>query len=109
MHMPDVEDGWIHGDILREEMVQKRVPALWDTPGGPVYADVSLETLLEYWRLVEQSTLIYLPTLTDDGLRRVVVLQDSPEDRYTVDGLLWHVMIHEMRHSAQIYYVGCSA
>ena len=102
MHIPDVEDGWIHGDILREEMVQKKVPALWDTQGGPVYAGVSLETLLDYWRLVEQSTLTYLPMLTDDGLKRVVVLQDSPEESYTVDGLLWHVMIHEMRHTAQI-------
>jgi len=31
-----------------------------------------------------------------------VKLHDSLEERFTVDGLLWHVMIHEMRHTAQI-------
>jgi uncharacterized damage-inducible protein DinB len=47
-------------------------------------------------------TLAYLATLTDDALKRIVILSDSPEERFTVDGLLWHVMIHEMRHTAQI-------
>ena len=61
-----------------------------------------METLLDYWRAVEQSTLAYLTTLTDDELQRIVISHDSPEERYTVDGLLWHVMIHEMRHTAQI-------
>nr|WP_161571020.1 DinB family protein [Granulicella sibirica] len=28
--------------------------------------------------------------------------ENEPAERYTVDGLLWHVMIHEMRHTAQI-------
>ena len=63
----------------------------------PVYADFPLETLLDYWRAVE-----HLATLTDDELRRIVIVHDAPEERYTVDGLLWHVMIHEMRHTAQI-------
>jgi len=31
-----------------------------------------------------------------------VIVHDAPEERYTVDGLLWHGMIHEMRHPAQI-------
>ena len=43
----------------------------------------------------------YLPTLTDDELKRVVIVHDRPGKRYT-DGLLWNVMIHEMRHVAQI-------
>ena len=45
--------------------------------------------MLDYWRDVEQ-------------LRRVVAVHDSQDERYRVDGLLWHVMIHEMRHTAQI-------
>jgi uncharacterized damage-inducible protein DinB len=49
-----------------------------------------------------QSTLTYLATLTDDELKRIVTSHDAPEERYTVDGLLWHMMIHEMRHTAQI-------
>jgi uncharacterized damage-inducible protein DinB len=101
-HIPVVEDGWIHEDILRDQPVLPTNPALKDADGSPVYAGVALETLLEYWRAVEQRTLPYLATLTDDELKRSVTLHDSPEERFTVDGLLWHVMIHEMRHTAQI-------
>jgi len=102
MHIADVEDGWTRGDILRDQMVQKDFPALMNTEGGPVYAGFSLEMLLDYWRAVEQSTLTYLATLTDDELKRLVNMDDWPEERHTVDELLWHVMIHEMRHTAQI-------
>ncbi|HLJ86301.1 MAG TPA: DinB family protein [Candidatus Angelobacter sp.] len=101
-HIAAVEDGWIHEDILREPPVLESTPVLKDTQGGPAYADIPLETLLNYWKAVEKSTLLYLPRLTDEELKRVVVVHDSPTDRFSVDGLLWHVMIHEMRHTAQI-------
>ena len=101
-HVAGVEDFWLHEDILRNEPVLKTTPALAATQGGPVYASVPLETLLNYWRAVEQSTLAYLGALTDEERKRVVTVHDSPEERFTVDGLLWHVMIHEMRHTAQI-------
>jgi uncharacterized damage-inducible protein DinB len=101
-HIAGVEDFWIHEDILHEDPVLKATPALKDTQGGPAYAGFALETLLDYWRAVEQSTLTYLAALTDDELRRIVTVHDSPAERFTVDGLLWHVMIHEMRHTAQI-------
>lgn len=100
LHIPDVEDGWIHQDILRDEPVQKSIPSL--TQDGPACTHIALEAQLNYWRLVEQSTLQYLATLTEADSKRVVILHDSPEERFTVDGLLWHVMIHEMRHTAQI-------
>jgi uncharacterized damage-inducible protein DinB len=60
-----------------------------------------LKTLVDYWRVVEESTLTYLAAQTDDELRRIVIVHDAPEERYTVDGLLWHVMIHELRNTAQ--------
>ena len=100
IHIPDVEDGWIHYTILRDQPVQDTIPALKDIQDGPVCADIALPTLLDYWRAVEQSTLTYLAALTDDELQRMV--DDSPTERYRLDGLLWHVMIHEMRHTAQI-------
>jgi uncharacterized damage-inducible protein DinB len=101
-HIPVVEDGWIREDILRDQPVLATNPALKDADGSPIYAGVALQTLLDYWQAVEQRTLPYLASLTDDELKRVVTLHDSPEERFTVDGLLWHVMIHEMRHTAQI-------
>lgn len=101
-HVAAVEDFWIHKDILRHQPLLKTIPALKNTEGGPVYAGFALKTLLDYCRVVEQSTLAYLATLTDDELKRIVIVHDEPEERYRVEGLLWHVMIHEMRHTTQI-------
>ena len=53
-------------------------------------------------RLSRRAPLPYLGALTDDEWKRIVIVHDAPEERYTVDGLLWHGMIYEMRHPAQI-------
>lgn len=99
-HIAGVEDGWVHCTILRDEPVQVSTPIIRDIQEGPFCAEIPLGTLLEYWRAVEQSTLGYLATLTDDELDRLV--DDTPTERFRLDGILWHVMIHEMRHTAQI-------
>jgi uncharacterized damage-inducible protein DinB len=101
-HIPSVEDAWIHEDILREEPVRETMPAFKDSQGGPVFAAFALEALLDFWRRVEHSTLTYLPTLSDGDLKRIVTAHDAPDERFTVDSLLWHIMIHEIRHTAQI-------
>ena len=101
-HIAAVEDGWIHEDILSEQALRDTIPALDNAQWGPHYAGFALATLLDYWRAVEQSTVAYLPTLTEADLKRVVTLHDAPDERFVLDGLLWHVMIHEMRHTAQI-------
>ena len=101
-HIPNVEDFWLLEEILREQPVWQTIPAFKDAPRGLVYAAFELKTLLDYWRAIEQRTLAYLPTLTDDELKRIVTVHDRPGKRYTVDGLLWNLIIHESRHVAQI-------
>ncbi|OLB21661.1 MAG: hypothetical protein AUI12_05415 [Acidobacteria bacterium 13_2_20CM_2_57_6] len=101
-HIASTEDFWIREEILREQPARKTNPALKDTKGGPVFAGFALETLLDYWRVVEQSTVTYLSSLDDDELNRIVTVHDRPGKRYTVDGLLWNLIIHEARHVAQI-------
>jgi uncharacterized damage-inducible protein DinB len=101
-HVASTEDFWIREEILSEPPVRQTVPAFKDSPGGPVFASFALKTLLDYWRVVEQSTLAYLATLTDDELKRIVTVHDRPGKRYTVDGVLWNIVIHEARHVAQI-------
>jgi uncharacterized damage-inducible protein DinB len=101
-HVVATEDFWIREEILRAEPVRQTIPALKDTHGGPVFAASALEMLLDYWRLVEQSTLAYFPTLTDGELKRIVTVHDRPGQRFAVDGLLWNVMFHEMRHTSQM-------
>lgn len=100
--MATVEDGWIHGGILREEPVLTNYPTLRDAEAGAA-CGFALAALLDYWRAVEQSTLTYLAALTDEELNRVVTVEDWPpqHQRFKLNGLLWHVMIHEMRHTAQ--------
>jgi len=90
-HIPEVEDGWINGDIRRGDMVQNAIPPL--RTGGPDFSGFALDLLLDYWRRVEASTRAYLATLTDDDLQRPVPVDDWPDKHFIVDGLLWHVMI----------------
>ena len=101
-HIPCTEDFWMCEEILRVQPVRKTIPALKDTRGGPTFSGFPLETLLDYWRAVEGITLTYLATLTENELKRVVTVHDQPGKRFTVDGLLWNVVIHEARHVAQI-------
>ncbi len=101
-HVAATEDFWIQEEILRAQPVWQTIPALKDTQGGPVFAGSVLGMLLDYWRLVERSTLAYLPTLDEGELKRIVTVHDRPGQRFTVDGLLWNVMFHEMRHTSQI-------
>lgn len=101
-HIASVEDGWIHEDILRVAPILDSNAELKDTPGGAAYATFAIEVLLDYWREVAGSTTRYIEGLSEEESRRVVALHDSPDERYTLDHVLWHVMIHEMRHTAQI-------
>lgn len=103
-HVAAVEDRWIHLAIVGDRTVLETLPALKDAhDDAPVHAGAVLGTLLDFWRAVEGSTLAYLAGLTDDETGRVVTLDDDgTERRFPVDGLLWHVMTHEMRHTAQI-------
>lgn len=99
-HTAGVEDGWLHYTILQDTPVEEGFPALKAAGSGPAYAPFPLSDLLDYWRAVEASTLAYLSTLSDADLERVV--EDTPEEHFRLEGLLWHVMLHEVRHSAQI-------
>ncbi len=103
-HIAMVEDGWFRGDLLGQSLVM-------DSMGrGPTsedaywhHQDESLESLLAYWETVETDTLGRWPALmavvaTD---RRVTALDDRPET-ISADEVIWHVMQHEVRHTAQI-------
>lgn len=99
-HIPDVEDGWINGDIRGGQLLQASLPALQNA--GPDFSGFALDTLVDYWRQVEASTLAWMSTLRDADLEADVHVDDWPEKKFTVDSLLSHVMIHEMRHTAQV-------
>ncbi len=104
LHVPAVEDSWLHEDILRDTPVWETALGIQGAKDGPYFAETPLADLLDYWRAVEASTLAYLAQLGPEEEARLVTVprRDGREEHFTVSGLLWHVMVHEVRHTAQV-------
>lgn len=102
-HIPAGEDWWLHENILRDPPVWQSFPDLGGLDDARRRADEPLPRLLDYWWQVEASTLDYLGRLTPAELGRTVRFTVARgEVRFLVAGALWHVMQHEVRHTAQI-------
>lgn len=100
LHVTDVEDHWVH-TIARGDGVSAdgQYRHDWVTPRAEQYA---LSWIIAYGRAVSARTRAFLdgqPELSQP----VKLVQDDPaSDTVTLDQLLWHVMTHEVRHTAQI-------
>ena len=99
LHIPVVEDSWIHEDILRDQPIWEIALPIENPQDGPHYASTPLEIIIGYWRAVEISTLKFLESLNPSELERLVTVGTR---LFTVEGLVWHVMQHETRHTAQV-------
>ena len=97
-HIPSVEDGWINEDIRRIPPVWNNFPDLHSSPD----ITLSISVLINYWRAVETTTLSYFENLNEKTLNHVITPHDEPDTKLQLDGVLSHVMFHEMRHTAQI-------
>jgi len=100
IHIAGAEDYWVHS-VLRGApmMLEPGWPHDWQHPKAEQYG---LEWLLGYARAVQGATQDYLSGLDDAGLQRAVDLDLEPPARQTAETVLWHVMTHEVRHSAQV-------
>ncbi|WP_027482859.1 DinB family protein [Deinococcus pimensis] len=81
VHVAVVEDGWVHGDLLREPFVAQ-------TLGRPEPRSAD-----EYWHH------------ETEPLKDLLAYWEADESRpetFSPDEVLWHVMQHEVRHTAQI-------
>jgi uncharacterized damage-inducible protein DinB len=99
LHTPVVEDSWLHYQILEDQPYLESVPAIAEAQEGPHSATMPLSDILDYWRTVEANTRAYLSTLTPAELARSV---RDDDDILSVEDILWHVLQHEVRHTAQI-------
>ncbi|MVN85748.1 DUF664 domain-containing protein [Deinococcus sp. HMF7620] len=98
LHVTDFEDHWIHSIVLGDG-VQGQFPHDWVQPQAAQY---DLGWILAYSREVTRRTAAFLDGQPDLG-RLVKLVQDDPaSDTVTLDQLLWNVMTHEVRHTAQI-------
>ncbi len=103
-HIAVVEDGWFRGDLLG-------VPFVLESFGSPPrsadeywhHETQSLESLLAYWEAVEADTLRRWPDLMAMVAQNPRVKAFDDQDvTVSADEVLWHVMQHEVRHTAQI-------
>lgn len=99
LHIADVEDHWIH-DIVRGDAIQgSGYQHDWVKPHAERY---DLGWILAYSQKVTEATRRFLDS-EPDLERPVKLVQDDPDSAtVTLDQLLWHVMTHEVRHTAQI-------
>jgi uncharacterized damage-inducible protein DinB len=103
LHVPVIEDSWVHEDILRDTPMWESLAGFPDVMEKPYHDDQSLAWMLAYWKDVETSSLAYLAKLEPAELARLVASEGrNGTEHFTVEGLLWHVMQHEVRHTAQI-------
>ncbi|MCP2015137.1 putative damage-inducible protein DinB [Deinococcus sp. HSC-46F16] len=99
LHVVDVEDHWIHDVARGGQGVAARYPHDWVRPQAEGYA---LGWILQYGSEVQERSRAFLEG-DPDLERRVKLIQDDPQsETVSLDGLLWHVMTHEVRHTAQI-------
>ncbi len=103
IHIPIIEDSWLHEDILKDQ------PMWENTSGFPkdfekaYHPSDSLEWMLEYWLAVQKSTLAYLEKLEPEMLNAEISMpREQGQEFFSVEEVLWHVMQHEVRHTAQI-------
>jgi uncharacterized damage-inducible protein DinB len=104
LHIIMVEDGWFRGDLLGQAFVLDNIVPDPSAVDGWHHSDKSLEWLIAYWEAVEKDTLARWSDLMKlvAANHRVPAYDNKPELTISADEVIWHVMQHEVRHSAQI-------
>lgn len=103
IHIAVVEDSWIHEDILKDQPVWENTKGFPSDFEKAYHASDSLEWMLEYWLSVQNSTLTYLEKLEVSTLTSELSIETQDGFKiFTVAEIIWHVMQHEVRHTAQI-------
>lgn len=100
LHIADVEDHWVHM-VARGDAVDRdgQYAHDWVTPHAEQY---DLAWIIAYGREVAARTQAFLSETPDLSLNVKLVQDDPQSDTVTLDQLMWHVMTHEVRHTAQI-------
>ena len=102
LHITVVEDSWVHEDILSDKPVWESTVGFPHNFEQAYHASHSLEWMLEYWLMVEKSTLEHLGKFESSLTREFSFDHKDGTFKMTVEEILWHVMQHEIRHTAQI-------
>lgn len=100
LHVTDVEDHWVHHIARRDGVhLDERFKHDWVNPQAQQY---DLSWIITYGREVTDRTRAFLDGEPDLNQQVKLVQDDPASDTVTLDQLMWHVMTHEVRHTAQI-------
>ena len=100
LHVIDFEDHWIHG-VARgaSGYLDRDYSHDWRVPQADQY---ELSWILGYGRGVQAETARFLTSRPDLNAQVALIRDDPDTSSVTLDQLLWNVMTHEVRHTAQI-------
>ncbi|MFC4456248.1 DinB family protein [Deinococcus sonorensis] len=100
LHVLDVEDHWVHGVARGQtDYHDQDYRHDWVTPRAEQY---DLSWILSYGHSVQAETQRFLASRPDYSAQVALVRDDPDTNTVTLDQLMWHVMTHEVRHTAQI-------
>lgn len=100
LHISDVEDHWVHRIARGQDVGREgRYAHDWVVPQAAQY---DLNWIIEYGQAVTAQTRTFLEGQPDLQAPVKLVQDDPASDTVTLDQLLWNVMTHEVRHTAQI-------
>ncbi|GAA4009512.1 DinB family protein [Deinococcus rubellus] len=99
LHVIDIEDHWVHVIARGDGLEASAFKHDWVRPQAEQY---QLGWILDYGKAVQRRTQQFLET-TPDLNEAIKLVQDDPASAtVTLDQLMWYVMTHEVRHTAQI-------
>ncbi len=99
LHAIDIEDHWVHVIARGDGLEASAFKHDWVKPQAEQY---QLSWILEYGKAVRQRTEAFLDSQPELEALVKLVQDDPASATVTLDQLMWHVMTHEVRHTAQI-------
>ncbi len=99
LHTIDIEDHWVHVIARSDGLEASAFQHDWVRPQAEQYR---LAWILDYGKGVQGRTQSFLDSDPDLSAAVKLVQDDPASATVSLDQLLWYVMTHEVRHTAQI-------
>ena len=99
LHVTDMEDHWVHVIARGDGLEASAFVHDWVKPQAERY---ELSWIVGYGKAVQKRTTDFLDSGPDLDAPLKLVQDDPASPTASLDQLLWNVMTHEVRHTAQI-------
>ncbi|WP_293914319.1 DinB family protein [Deinococcus sp.] len=99
LHVTDMEDHWVHVIARGDGLEASAFAHDWVKPQAEQY---KLSWIVDYGKAVQARTVSFLDSGPDLDALVKLVGDDPASPTASLDQLMWNVMTHEVRHTAQI-------